>query len=110
MRNTGVTRLLVTSSALLFPANDVQTRLLRWLVAPIVSASGSMEARITASPLEWTLVRTSYLNDKPDEHCRVGVDALPQGGSAVSRAAVAAFLLDTLEEERHIHQTVGLCG
>jgi len=110
MWGASVDRLLVTSSALLFPEEDWMSRALRWLVPPIVDGARKMEAHIRGSNVDWTLVRTSFLTNGSSMTHRVGVESLPQRPGSVSRAAVAAFLLQETSEPRHRRQVVGLCG
>ncbi|MEL6429178.1 MAG: NAD(P)-binding oxidoreductase [Planctomycetota bacterium] len=108
-----VRRLLVTSSALLFPTRRPLARVLRRLVPRIVEGAANMETRIRASDLDWTIVRTSFLDDSdgPDRH-EVSEDKAAAGayGSAVSRAAVAGLLLEELETPRRVREVVGLYG
>ena len=110
MRRSDVDRLLVTSSALLFPDAGLLAGLLRRLMPGIVQAARGMEERIRASGLDWTIVRTSLLTNDSELRCRVAPDALPAGGGTVSRSAVARFLLTEAKECSHLRQVVGLCG
>lgn len=105
-----VRRLVVTSSALLFPDNTWMGNVLKRLVQPIVKGAGQMEARIRASNLDWTIVRTSFLTNGASTNYQVAVDALPKGGGAVSRAAVATFLMKEMEPPNHVQQVLGFCG
>ena len=110
MQRSEVDRLIVTSSALLFPDAGVLASLLRRLMPGIVRAAQGMEERIRASDLDWTIVRTSYLTDKSEPSCRAAAGALPEGGGAVSRRAVARFLLTEARQSGHLRQVVGLSG
>ncbi|MEN0067623.1 MAG: NAD(P)-binding oxidoreductase [Myxococcota bacterium] len=111
MEATGVERLLVTSSALLFPERTLSTRLLRWIVPAIVRGAGRMEDIIRASSLNWTLVRTGFLEDGDSNAHRLSVGSLPPKPAAVSRLAVATFLLSQVEADRgHHRKVVGFCG
>ena len=110
MRDADVRRLLVTSSALLYPPNGWGVRALQGLVPRIVDGARQMEAQICASELDWTIVRTSFLNNHDDPAYRLGTDTLPEGGGAVSRAAVARFLLEEARYAEHRRAVVGLCG
>ncbi|MEM1414418.1 MAG: NAD(P)H-binding protein [Myxococcota bacterium] len=103
-------RVLVTSSALLFPTSEWTTRALQTLVRPLVDGARAMEERVRACDLGWTVARTGFLTDGADEGLRVGVESLPERPRAVSRAAVAGFLLEELSAGRHERQTVGLCA
>ncbi|MEQ9495316.1 MAG: SDR family oxidoreductase [Deltaproteobacteria bacterium] len=78
MQRSRVRRLVVTSSALLFPARDVLARVLQCLVRGVVADAHRMESRIRASTLDWTIVRTSFLTNGPSTDCAFSVDALPE--------------------------------
>lgn len=110
MEGSGLRRLVVTSSALLFPERTVLARFLCWLVPSIVRGATLMEATIQASDLDWTIVRTSFLDDRDDRAYRVGVGSLPSSPGAVTRVAVADFLLSQVEIAVPSRQVVGLCG
>ncbi|MEM6927837.1 MAG: NAD(P)-binding oxidoreductase [Myxococcota bacterium] len=111
MERSGVRRLVVTSSALLFDDRTALAKLLYWVVPQIVRSAAQMEETIRASDLDWTTVRTSFLNDSDDLTHRLGVDALPPSPEAVSRAAVADYLMTQIEADvGHRRQVVGLCG
>lgn len=110
MKRSDVDRLLVTSSALLFPTDSVFVGALRWVVSSIVDGARRMEDRIRASNLDWTIARTGFLNNDGATTYRLGEDALPERAGPISRAAVASFLLDEAGQPRHLRQVVGLCG
>lgn len=110
MQHSDVNRLLVTSSALLFPTDSVFDSALRWIVPSIVNGARQMEDHIRASNLDWTIARTGFLNNAGATTYRLGEDALPERAGSISRAAVASFLLDEAEQPRHLRQVVGLCG
>lgn len=110
MRKSGIERLLVTSSGLLFPEGGFFIDAMRWLVRGLVEDAGRMEERIRSSGLAWTIARTDFLTNDSATRYRVAADALPEGGGSVSRAAVAKFLLMEAEHPRHLRQVVGLCG
>ena len=110
MQRSGVDRLLVTSSALLFPDAGRLAGLLRRLVPAIVKQARDMEERIRASDLAWTIVRTGFLTNKSETNYRAAADALPEGGGAISRSALARFLLTESRQSGHLRQVVGLCG
>jgi uncharacterized protein YbjT (DUF2867 family) len=59
---------------------------------------GEMERIVRASSLDWTLVRASYLVDRPARgHFRVADGANHPGGWRISRADLADFLVEQLE-------------
>lgn len=111
MEGSGVRRLLVTSSALLFPERTALARVLCWLVPSIVRGAERMEHIIQDSSLDWTIVRTGFLDDGDGSAHRLEVGALPPEPVAVSRAAVAGYLLSQVaSDEGHQRLVVGLCG
>ena len=110
MQRSEVDRLLVTSSALLFPDAGLLAGLLRRLVPGIVQAARGMEERVRASELAWTIVRTGLLTSDRETNCRAAAGALPKGGGAISRSAVAQFLLTEARQPAYLRQVVGLCG
>ena len=110
MERTDVDRLLVTSSALLFPSNRLLNRLLRRVTPNIVEEAGRMEERIRSSSLDWTIARMGFLTNDPVTSHRHAVGASPEGGGSISRAAVACFLLGAARQSAHLRQVIGLCG
>jgi uncharacterized protein YbjT (DUF2867 family) len=60
------------------------------------------------SDLGWTILRPPRLLDRPaiGQH-RVVVDHIPKG-LTITRADVAAFMLQEATTPRHVHQFVGL--
>jgi len=102
---------VVTSSALLFPERTWLARLLVWLLPQLVGAATRMEQIIQSSNLDWTLVRTSFLNDRDETAHRRGIGLLPARPGAVSRRAVAGYVMSQVEADGgHRRQVVGLCG
>lgn len=62
---------------------------------------GVLEDIVRSSRLDWTLVRAGYLTDKPATgDFRVEDGKNPPGGSRLSRADLANFLLDQLSDAR----------
>jgi putative NADH-flavin reductase len=111
MEGSGVNRVLVTSSALLFPDRTRLARVLCWVVPNIVRRAQEMERTLQASSLDWTLVRTGFLSDADDPAHRLAVGELPPSPRAVSRQAVAGYLLSQVEAEGgHRRRVVGNCG
>lgn len=110
MQRSDVDRLLVTSSALLFPDDNFFISALRRLVPNIVDGARHMEDRIRSSNLDWTIARTTFLTNNDATDYRLGEGALPERSSAVSRAAVAHFLHTEASQARHRRRVVGLCG
>ncbi|MEV6639449.1 NAD(P)H-binding protein [Amycolatopsis sp. NPDC051371] len=65
-----------------------------------------MEDIVRDSALEWTIVRASYLVDKPARReFRVENGRNPRGGWKISRSDLAAFLLDQVGSSRWLKST-----
>lgn len=95
---TGLKRVLVTSTALLFPDQTLFGKILRIVVPNVVDSAGRMEDILNRSDLEWTSARAGFLNDVRVAAYRAQRDALPAHGTTVSRLALAQFLIDAVEE------------
>jgi putative NADH-flavin reductase len=69
------------------------------------------EARITASKLNWTIVRPGGLNDgKLVNQLKYGTgNELLKGSASISRASVAAFMLAQIDNPSFEKQAVWLC-
>ena len=108
MEGSDVDRLLVTSSALLFPSGRLRDRALRGLVRSVVHEARRMEELICASSLDWTIARMGFLTDDASTAYRHAEGEAPDGGGSISRAAVASFLLTAARQSAHRRQVVGL--
>ena len=92
--DTGVNRVLVTSTALLFDDQPLFGRLLKRVVPNVVSSAARMEDILAASGLNWTTARPGFLNNSAEVTYRAQKGAMPADGSSVSRRALAQFLVD----------------
>jgi putative NADH-flavin reductase len=112
MQSAGIRRLLIVSAAILFEDMGVLAALLRrTLLMNVVAGSGEMEQIVTASNLEWTIVRPPRLtNAPPTGRYQVADNRFPSGKRTLSRADVAHFLLDELDRRAHLRQIVGIAG
>jgi putative NADH-flavin reductase len=113
MQTAGVRRLIVVGVAALFSDIGMFGRMLRnTLLRNIANDSAEMEHIVKATSLDWTIVRPPRLtNGSRTEHYGVAVDHLPKGAggnATVSRADVAHFMLDELEQPRHMRRVVGI--
>jgi putative NADH-flavin reductase len=110
MQTVGMRRLLVVSAAVLFEdAGLVAGLLRRTLLKNIAADSAAMEQVITASGLDWTIVRPPRLTNGPlTSRYLVADDRMPRGRRRVSRADVAHFLLCELRQAGHVHRIVGM--
>ena len=110
MQGSGVNRLLVTSSALLFPSDRLLDRVLRRLTpngrpggGPHGRADPVLEPRLDDLP-------NGFLTNDGATGYRHAEGVLPEGGGSISRAAVACFLLAEARQSAQVRQVVGLCG
>jgi len=114
MRAARIHRLLIVGVAVLFEDGGFLARLLRnTLLRNVADDSAEMERIVKASNLDWTIVRPPRLNNGHRTK-RYGVldDHLPRGsggGAAIiSRADVADFLLNEVEQPAHPRRIVGV--
>lgn len=113
LQASGVRRLLVVGVAALFPDIGMFGRVLRnTLLRNIADDSAEMERIVKATRLDWTIVRPPRLTNGPrTEIYGLAVDHLPKGAggnATISRADVAHFMLDELEQPGHMRQVVGI--
>ncbi|WP_298838380.1 NAD(P)-dependent oxidoreductase [uncultured Roseobacter sp.] len=97
---TGLRRILVTSTALLFPDQTLPGKILRAIVPNVVRSAGRMEDILKTSGLDWTSARPGFLNDTHVATYRAERGSLPEKGTAVSRLALAHFLIDAVDDAR----------
>jgi putative NADH-flavin reductase len=107
---SGVARIFVVSSALLFPDSGLIGAILRRFVfGNVLRDSLEMEEVVKASGLDWTIVRPVRLtNGLCTGKWRFEADRIPRGGFSIARADVAHFMLDAVEKDRHLKQIIGL--
>jgi putative NADH-flavin reductase len=112
MQSTGIRRLLIVSAAILFADMGVLAALLRrTLLRNVVMGSGEMERIVTASDLDWTIVRPPRLTNGPlTGRYQVADGRFPPGRRTLSRADLAHFLLDELDQRTHVRRIVGQAG
>ncbi|MFT3769768.1 MAG: NAD(P)H-binding protein [Minicystis sp.] len=108
MATAGVDRFTVVSSALLFPEKGLSFTFFRWLIKHHLRDLTAMEAVVQASRAAYTIARPPRLVDTTAERYRSARAALPAGAAVMSFRAVAAFLLDCVEQRTHAQEIVGL--
>jgi uncharacterized protein YbjT (DUF2867 family) len=96
------------SAAVLFPETGLFVSIVRWILRNHARDLQTMEPVVKSSGLQWTIVRPARLVHAPDTDFRAKVDGLPDGKQEVSFRAVAAALLDAIENGKYIGETVGL--
>jgi putative NADH-flavin reductase len=101
-------RYIVVSSGLLFASRSPRVAILRLVFRKAVADCASMENLVVASDVMWTIVRPPRLTEGGASAYRAKTDARPEGALSLSRATLAAFLLDEVETCRYPRNIVGL--
>jgi putative NADH-flavin reductase len=110
MRAGGVRRLLIVSSALLFPGGGLLPGFLRATIfRQMLPDTAAMETEIAQGDLDWTIVRPTRLTDGQSKHS-YGVEdgSWPREGMTICRADVAHFMIEEAEKPQHVKQIVGV--
>ncbi len=105
MGRAGVSRLVVVSAHGVAESHDRSLYSLAvWAgVANRMRDKETMEALITASDLDWTIVRPPALNDTPSTgHYRVATDLPIHLWTSIGRADLAGFLVREAEESQFV--------
>lgn len=110
MDTAAVHRLALVSAALLFPGGGLRFALFRRLVRHHLRDLAAAETVIRATPFDWTIARPPRLIPSSEEQFRSERHALPAGAWSMSFRAVAAFLLQCVEDGTHLREVVGLAG
>ncbi len=106
MNRSGVKRRVVLSAAAHFPG--ILNRIASFIMRNHMRDSLAMEAIVQASGLDWTIARPPRLTQEGYTTYRSREDAAPRMGFSLSRKAVAAFMLDAIEQRKHFHKIVGI--
>jgi uncharacterized protein YbjT (DUF2867 family) len=106
MNRSGVKRLVVLSAAAHFPG--IPNRIASFIMRNHMCDSLAMEEIVQASGLDWTITRPPRLTQGQYTSYRSREGAAPKMGFTLARKAVAAFMLDAIEEEKHFHKIVGI--
>lgn len=112
MKTNGARRILFVSASLLFskglPGGPL-VPIIRYILRAHLRDAKAMEEIAQASGLDWTVARPPRLTDKNESDYRSRVNAFPVNGSGtLARKAVAKFMLDALEQKKHIREIVGV--
>jgi putative NADH-flavin reductase len=106
MDRSGVKRLVVLSAAAHFPG--IPNRIASFIMRNHMRDSLAMEEIVQASDLNWTIARPPRLTQEEYTTYRSREGAAPKMGFTLARKAVAAFMLDAIEQEKHFHKIVGI--
>ncbi len=113
MRKTGVKRLVILSSALLDSHIGLVNRIVsRTILRHFSRDQRAMEKLVTASDLDWTILRPPRMTDSaPDEQSTSTLDDPPDStGMLLSKEEVARVMLDTVENRRYVRELVHVRG
>lgn len=111
MVHAGVRRVVIESVAFLFRDSIVPPAYLlgRLFFARTVADASAMERIFGESDLDWTMVRSPELTDKPyTGKYRVREGHLPRFGLKISRADVADYMIKATENHSSIRKVVGV--
>jgi uncharacterized protein YbjT (DUF2867 family) len=106
MHRAGVKRLLVLSAAAHFPG--LLNRIASYIMRNHMRDSLAMEEIVQGSGLDWTIARPPRLTEEDSSAYRSCEGAAPRMGFTLARKAVAAFMLDAIEQVKHFHKIVGI--
>ena len=106
MQRSGVKRLLILSAAAHFPG--IPNRIVSFILRNHMRDSLAMEKVVQESGLDWTIARPPRLTQKQYATYRSREGSAPEKGFTLSRKAVAAFMLDAIEQRKHFHKIVGI--
>lgn len=106
MNRSGVKRLLMLSAAAHFPG--VPNRIVSFILQNHMRDSLAMEEVVQGSGLHWTIARPPRLTQEEYVTYRSRESAAPKMGFTLARKAVAAFMLDAIEQKKHCHKIVGI--
>jgi putative NADH-flavin reductase len=113
MRRAGVNRLVILSSALLDAHIGVVNRIVsRTLLRHFSSDQRAMEKLVTASDLDWTVLRPPRMGSSaPDGQSSASLaDPADSAGMLITKEEVARVMLDAAENGRYIRELVHVRG
>jgi putative NADH-flavin reductase len=116
MERTGLKRYIAVTSAGVEDHDPGFFFVYRWAIKPMLQAvyddAKLFEAEVQKTQLDWTMVRPGRISDGPRTgKFEVSPRFLPRGKSfAITRADLAAFMLDELEQGKWIRGTPTLRG
>jgi putative NADH-flavin reductase len=113
MRTAGVRRIVILSSALLDQNTGLIDRIVgRTILRHFFRDQRVMEKQVTASGLDWTIVRPPRMtNSAPDEQSTSTLEEPPDSsGMQIRKEEVVRVMLDTVENRRYIRGLVHIRG
>ena len=106
MNRSRVKRLVILSAAAHFPG--IPNRIASFIMRNHMHDSLAMEEIVQGCGLDWTIARPPRLTQEEYTTYRSREGAAPKMGFTLARKAVAAFMLDVIEQEKHFHKIVGI--
>jgi putative NADH-flavin reductase len=106
MQRSGARRLVILSAAAHFPG--IPNRIVSFILRNHMRDSRAMEEVVRNSGLDWTIARPPRLTQEHYTTYRSREEAAPERGFTLSRRAVAAFMLDAIEQKKHFRKIVGI--
>ena len=106
MHRSGVKRLVIVSAAAHFPG--IPNRIVSFVLRSHMRDSRAMEAIVQESGLDSTIARPPRLTEEDYTSYRSREGAAPNMGFTISRKAVAAFMLNAIEQQKHFRKIVGV--
>ena len=115
MRAHGVRRLLATSMLGVGESKENAPVYERLLVATFLRGAdkdkSAMEAEVRRSDLDWTILRPAILTDDPAKgDVRVYAEGTDEKAHKITRADVAAFLVEQLASDAYVHQAIAIAN
>jgi putative NADH-flavin reductase len=113
MQKAGVRRLVILSSALLDKNIGIMDRLVgRTILRHFSSDQRAMEKRVTASNLDWTILRPSRMTNSAPEGKSTSTLGEPptSAGMQIRKEEVARLMLDAVETGKHMGKLVHVRG
>lgn len=110
MKANGINRVIYLASAGIdYELPGILGKAIAFMLRKTLREHRAAADLIKHSSFDYTIVRPMQLTDGPrTSEYRTSFDGVPDGGSRISRADVAQFMLHTVEEHEHIRQSVGL--
>jgi putative NADH-flavin reductase len=105
-QRAGIKRLVVLSAAAHFPG--IPNRIASLIMRNHMRDSLAMEEVVQGNGLDWTIARPPRLTQENYLTYRSREGAAPRMGFSLARKALAAFMLDAIEQKKHFQKIVGI--
>ncbi len=106
IQRAGIKRLVVLSAAAHFPG--ISNRIASLIMRNHMRDSLAMEEVVQSNGLDWTIARPPRLTQENYLTYRSREGAAPRMGFSLARKALAAFMLDAIEQKKHFQKIVGI--